>query len=79
MLRERQRLMLAFAGGGFLWLAILLWLAGSDFVTRLDFPPALGLAATRARKAPRTAGASAPRRAIVPIPSFSRDLTRQVS
>jgi hypothetical protein len=39
MLRERRRLMLAFAGAGFFWLAILLWLAGSDFVTRPDFPP----------------------------------------
>jgi cytochrome c oxidase subunit 4 len=38
-LRERRPLMVAFAGAGFFWLAILLWLAGSDFVTRPDFPP----------------------------------------
>jgi cytochrome c oxidase subunit 4 len=38
-LRERRPLVVAFAGAGFFWLAILLWLAGSDFVTRPDFPP----------------------------------------
>jgi cytochrome c oxidase subunit 4 len=39
-LRERHGLMLAFAGAGFFWLAILLWLAMADYVTRPNFPPA---------------------------------------
>jgi cytochrome c oxidase subunit 4 len=40
-LRERQPLMLAFAGAGFFWLGIMLWLAMADYVTRPDFPPAV--------------------------------------
>ena len=38
-LRERGGIMIAFAGAGFFWLAILLWLAFADYVTRPDFPP----------------------------------------
>ena len=38
-LRERGGLMIAFAAAGFFWLAILLWLAGTDFLTRPQFPP----------------------------------------
>jgi cytochrome c oxidase subunit IV len=33
-LRERDALMMSFAGAGFFWLAILLWLALADFLTR---------------------------------------------
>lgn len=33
-LRERRGLTLAFAGAGFFWLAIMLWLALADFLTR---------------------------------------------
>ncbi|MGI8525128.1 MAG: cytochrome C oxidase subunit IV family protein [Pseudolabrys sp.] len=39
-LRERKPLTFAFAGAGFFWLAILLWLALADYVTRPNFPPA---------------------------------------
>jgi caa(3)-type oxidase subunit IV len=38
-LRERHALTIAFAGAGFFWLAIMLWLALADFVTRPDCPP----------------------------------------
>lgn len=38
-LRERNALTIAFAGAGFFWLAIMLWLALADFVTRPNFPP----------------------------------------
>ncbi len=37
-LRERNGLVLAFAGAGFFWLAILLWLGMSDYLTRPSFP-----------------------------------------
>jgi cytochrome c oxidase subunit 4 len=40
-LRERNGLMLAFAAAGFFWLAILIWLAGTDFIARPQFPPPL--------------------------------------
>ncbi len=40
-LRERSGLMIAFAAAGFFWLGILIWLSGTDFVTRPVFPPAL--------------------------------------
>lgn len=40
-LRHRNGLTLAFASAGFLWLGVLLWLAGTDFVTRANFPPPL--------------------------------------
>lgn len=40
-LREQGGLMIAFAGAGFFWLAILIWLAGTDFTTRSQFPPPL--------------------------------------
>jgi cytochrome c oxidase subunit 4 len=33
-LRHGPRLMLAFAGAGFFWLGIMLWLAFADYVTR---------------------------------------------
>jgi hypothetical protein len=33
--------MIAFAAAGFFWLAILIWLSGTDFVTRAQFPPHL--------------------------------------
>jgi cytochrome c oxidase subunit 4 len=38
-LRERRSLVIAFAGAGFFWLAILMWLAAADFTTRPEFPP----------------------------------------
>ena len=38
-LRERNSLTLAFAGAGFFWLGIMLWLAFADYVTRPNFPP----------------------------------------
>jgi cytochrome c oxidase subunit 4 len=38
-LREGRRLTLAFAGAGFFWLGIMLWLAMADYVTRPNFPP----------------------------------------
>jgi cytochrome c oxidase subunit 4 len=38
-LRERRSLVIAFAGAGFFWLAILFWLAATDFTTRPEFPP----------------------------------------
>lgn len=37
-LRARDGLMIAFAGAGFFWLAILLWLAMADYLTRPNFP-----------------------------------------
>jgi cytochrome c oxidase subunit 4 len=37
-----RALTVAFAGAGFFWLGILLWLALSDFATRPNFPPRLG-------------------------------------
>jgi len=33
-LRERDGLTIAFAGAGFFWLAVMLWLAFSDYLTR---------------------------------------------
>jgi cytochrome c oxidase subunit IV len=39
-LRERHSLTMAFAGAGFFWLGIMLWLAMADYVTRPNFPPA---------------------------------------
>ena len=41
-LRERNPLTLTFAGAGFFWLGIMLWLAFSDYTTRANFPPAIG-------------------------------------
>ncbi len=38
-LRERDGVMIAFAAAGFFWLAILIWLAGADFISRPEFPP----------------------------------------
>ena len=40
-LRDRRGLVIAFAGAGVFWLSILLWLAGSDYFTRAEFPPPL--------------------------------------
>jgi cytochrome c oxidase subunit 4 len=40
-LRERRPLTLAFAGAGLCWLAVLLWLASTDFTRRPGFPPML--------------------------------------
>jgi cytochrome c oxidase subunit 4 len=40
-LRERSGLMIAFAAAGFFWLSILIWLSGTDFTTRAQFPPHL--------------------------------------
>jgi cytochrome c oxidase subunit 4 len=40
-LRERSGVVIAFAAAGFFWLGIMIWLAGADFVTRPQFPPAL--------------------------------------
>jgi cytochrome c oxidase subunit 4 len=41
-LRDRKPLLFAFASAGFFWLAILLWLALGDYVTRPNFPPSVG-------------------------------------
>jgi cytochrome c oxidase subunit 4 len=38
-LRQSHGLTLAFAGAGFFWLGIMLWLAMADYVTRPNFPP----------------------------------------
>lgn len=38
-LGERNPLTLVFAGAGFFWLGIMLWLALADYVTRPNFPP----------------------------------------
>jgi cytochrome c oxidase subunit 4 len=38
-LRQRNGLVIAFAGAGFFWLSIMLWLASSDYATRANFPP----------------------------------------
>ena len=40
-LRDRSGLVIAFAAAGFFWLFILLWLAGTDFFTRPNFPPGI--------------------------------------
>ena len=40
-LRERDALTMTFAGAGFFWLGIMLWLAFSDYATRPNFPPAM--------------------------------------
>jgi cytochrome c oxidase subunit 4 len=40
-LRDRRGLTIAFAAAGVFWLSILLWLAGSDYFTRPEFPPPL--------------------------------------
>jgi cytochrome c oxidase subunit IV len=40
-LRERNGVMIAFAAAGFFWLGILIWLSGTDFMTRPQFPPRL--------------------------------------
>ena len=40
-LRERNPLTLTFAGAGFFWLGIMLWLALTDYMTRPNFPPHL--------------------------------------
>jgi cytochrome c oxidase subunit 4 len=40
-LRHRSGLTRAFAAAGFVWLLVLLWLAGVDYMTRAQFPPAL--------------------------------------
>jgi cytochrome c oxidase subunit 4 len=43
-LRRHSALTVAFASAGFFWLAIMLWLALGDYVTRPNFPPhSLGL------------------------------------
>jgi cytochrome c oxidase subunit 4 len=38
-LRFHRGLRWAFAGAGVFWLAILLWLASTDFANRANFPP----------------------------------------
>lgn len=40
-LRERSPLTLTFAGAGFFWLGIMLWLTLGDYVTRPNFPPVM--------------------------------------
>ena len=40
-LRDRSGLTIAFAAAGVFWLSILLWLAGSDYFTRPEFPSPL--------------------------------------
>jgi cytochrome c oxidase subunit 4 len=42
-LRERRPLMLAFAGAGICWLAVLMWLSSTDFTRRPGFPPTLAI------------------------------------
>ncbi len=54
-LRERNPLTLTFAGAGFYWLGIMLWLALTDYVTRPNFPPAIGVHETAARWTPCSA------------------------
>jgi cytochrome c oxidase subunit IV len=39
-LRERHPLTIPVAGAGFFWLAIMLWLALADYLTRPNFPSA---------------------------------------
>ena len=41
-LRDRQPLMLVFAGAGFFWLGIMLWLTFADYATRASAPAAIG-------------------------------------
>jgi cytochrome c oxidase subunit 4 len=38
-LRKGSPLTLTFAGAGFFWLGIMLWLALADYVTRANYPP----------------------------------------
>jgi cytochrome c oxidase subunit IV len=38
-LRERSGVMIASAAAGFFWLGVLIWLAGTDFISRREFPP----------------------------------------
>ena len=38
-LSERRALTIAFAGAGFFWFGIMVWLVFSDYVTRPNFPP----------------------------------------
>jgi len=40
-LRDRRPLTLAFAAAGVCWLAVLIWLASTDFTRRPGFPPTL--------------------------------------
>jgi cytochrome c oxidase subunit 4 len=40
-LREGEPLTITFAGAGFFWLGIMLWLALTDYMTRPNFPPVL--------------------------------------
>ena len=40
-LRERRPLTIVIASAGFFWLAVLLWLAAIDFMTRPQFPPSI--------------------------------------
>lgn len=40
-LRACNALTLTFAGAGFFWLGIMLWLALSDYMTRPNFPPTM--------------------------------------
>jgi cytochrome c oxidase subunit 4 len=42
-LREHRALVIAFAGAGFYWLAIMFWLVFADFLTRPGFPPRLSV------------------------------------
>ena len=39
---SRNPLTLTCAGADFFWLGIMLWLAMADYVTRVNFPPAIG-------------------------------------
>lgn len=39
-LHERNGITIAFAAAGFFWLAVMLWLAFSDYTTRANFPSA---------------------------------------
>jgi cytochrome c oxidase subunit 4 len=42
-LRDRRPLTLTFASAGVCWLAVLLWLASTDFTRRAGYPPTLAL------------------------------------
>jgi cytochrome c oxidase subunit 4 len=44
-LRDRRPLMLVFASAGVCWLAVLLWLASTDFTRRAGYPPTLAIEA----------------------------------
>ncbi|MGB7256958.1 MAG: cytochrome C oxidase subunit IV family protein [Pseudolabrys sp.] len=71
-LRERNALTIAFAGAGFFWLAIMLWLALSDFVTRPNFPPSPQTMRSLSMPSPARAGLDAESLAACQSPRVQR-------